>query len=134
MRRLKLPISHSCPTCGAALLETSPGGLCPGCLLSAALEEIASPELDDSAGAQLAAGSTLGPFRIIGLLGKGGMAAVYEAYDSSLERSVALKVLPPEFLHDDSFARRFRQEGTRIPNFILSPASAACFHMHCILG
>jgi serine/threonine-protein kinase len=52
----------------------------------------------------------LGPFRIIGLLGVGGMATVYQAYDSSLERDVALKVLPPEYLHDESFARRFRQE------------------------
>jgi serine/threonine-protein kinase len=39
------------------------------------------------------------------------MAAVYEAYDSSLERAVALKVLPPELLRDESFASRFRQEG-----------------------
>ncbi len=52
----------------------------------------------------------LGPFRIVGLLGVGGMATVYQAYDSSLERDVALKVLPPEFLHEESFARRFRQE------------------------
>jgi len=107
-----VPTSNSCPTCGAGLtLETSPGGLWPACLLSGALEDIASPELDYPLPTHLAPGSTLGPFRIIGVLGKGGMAVVYEAYDSSLERSVALKVLPPEFLHDGSFARRFRQEG-----------------------
>src|SRR5262245_29539907 len=38
------------------------------------------------------------------------MATVYEAYDPSLERSIALKVLPPEFLHEQAFARRFRRE------------------------
>jgi serine/threonine-protein kinase len=39
------------------------------------------------------------------------MAAVYEAYEASpLERTVALKVLPPEFLHDDTFAKRFMHE------------------------
>jgi TonB family protein len=38
------------------------------------------------------------------------MAAVYEAYDARLERAIALKVLPPEFLHDPTFARRFEKE------------------------
>jgi serine/threonine-protein kinase len=53
----------------------------------------------------------LGRFRIGRLVGKGGMAAVYEAFEAPpLERAVALKVLPPEFLHDDTFARRFMQE------------------------
>jgi len=53
----------------------------------------------------------LGPFRIERLLGKGGMATVYEAYEGGvLERVVALKVLPPEFLHDGTFASRFTQE------------------------
>jgi serine/threonine protein kinase len=53
----------------------------------------------------------LGPFRIERLLGKGGMATVYEAYEGGvLERVIALKVLPPEFLHDGTFASRFTQE------------------------
>ena len=55
-------------------------------------------------------GSTLGPFRIIELLGKGGMASVYKAYQAKLERHVALKVLPQEFIHDDTFAKRFERE------------------------
>ena len=38
------------------------------------------------------------------------MATVYEAYDTRLDRPVALKVLPPHFLHDRTFARRFEQE------------------------
>ena len=42
----------------------------------------------------LAAGSTLGPFRIVALLGRGGMASVYKAYQAKLDRDVALKVLP----------------------------------------
>jgi serine/threonine-protein kinase len=55
-------------------------------------------------------GSSFGPYRIVGPLGRGGMAAVYRAHDPVLEREVALKVLPPEFLHDPAFAERFRQE------------------------
>ena len=58
----------------------------------------------------LAPGSTLGPFRIISLLGRGGMASVYKAYEAELDRHVALKVLPAEFLHDDTFAKRFERE------------------------
>jgi len=38
------------------------------------------------------------------------MSTVYEAWDSRLGRAVALKVLPPEFLHDPKFAERFAQE------------------------
>jgi TonB family protein len=38
------------------------------------------------------------------------MATVYEARDGRLERSIALKVLPPEFLHDVRFAERFERE------------------------
>jgi len=38
------------------------------------------------------------------------MAAVYRARDPALERDVALKILPPEFLHEPTFAERFRQE------------------------
>lgn len=42
------------------------------------------------------------------------MASVYKAYDASLDRYVALKVLPPEFLHDPTFAARFRREAQTI--------------------
>jgi serine/threonine protein kinase len=55
-------------------------------------------------------GSNLGPFRIIGALGRGGMASVYKAFEPGLDRTVAVKVLPAEYLHDPSFAERFRRE------------------------
>jgi serine/threonine protein kinase len=58
----------------------------------------------------LAPGATLGPYRVIEPLGKGGMATVYKAYEAALDRYVALKVLPAEFLHDETFAERFRRE------------------------
>lgn len=62
----------------------------------------------------LSAGSNLGPYRIIEPVGRGGMASVFKAYEASLDRYVALKVLPPEFLHDPTFAERFRREAQTV--------------------
>lgn len=62
----------------------------------------------------LSAGSNLGPYRIIEPIGRGGMASVFKAYEASLDRYVALKVLPQEFLHDPTFAERFRREAQTI--------------------
>jgi hypothetical protein len=62
----------------------------------------------------LSAGSNVGPYRIIEPVGRGGMASVFKAYEASLDRYVALKVLPPEFLHDPTFAERFRREAQTI--------------------
>ena len=55
-------------------------------------------------------GSRLGRYTIGGLLGRGGMGAVYRATDSSLGRDVALKVLPPEVAGDPDRLDRFRRE------------------------
>jgi serine/threonine protein kinase len=57
------------------------------------------------------AGTRLGPYEIVGLLGAGGMGQVFRARDTRLNRTVAIKVLPPH-LADDSAARaRFVREG-----------------------
>lgn len=55
-------------------------------------------------------GSTLGPFRIVRLLGRGGMASVFEAHEGALDRKVALKVLHMALLEGPAFADRFRRE------------------------
>ena len=55
-------------------------------------------------------GKTLGPYEILNDIGRGGMATVYRARQSSINRIVALKVLPRSFLHDPNFIERFRRE------------------------
>jgi len=55
-------------------------------------------------------GQMLGSYRIINQIGQGGMAAVYKAYQPSMDRNVAIKVLPGELAESREFAQRFQQE------------------------
>lgn len=55
-------------------------------------------------------GKQLNQYQIVAPLGEGGMAAVYKAYQPSMERYVALKILPRHFANDPQFTGRFEQE------------------------
>jgi WD40 repeat protein/predicted Ser/Thr protein kinase len=54
--------------------------------------------------------SRLGPYEIVARLGSGGMGDVYQGYDASLDRYVAIKVLPAELARHEDFVTRFRTE------------------------
>ena len=51
-----------------------------------------------------------GRYRLVELLGQGGMATIFRALDTQLGREVAVKLLRPEYLRDPDFSSRFRQE------------------------
>lgn len=68
-------------------------------------------------------GATFGKYKIIRLLGRGGMGAVYEGEDAALKRKVAVKFLPDELVNKPDVIERFMREaqvagGINHPNII----------------
>ncbi len=68
-------------------------------------------------------GTTLGRYRVLARLGRGGMADVYKAFQPSLDRYVAIKVLHPSMVDDKEFVDRFKREAKSVaalrhPNII----------------
>jgi serine/threonine protein kinase len=55
-------------------------------------------------------GQMLGSYRIISQVGQGGMATVYKAYQPSMDRNVAIKILPRQLAESSEFAARFQRE------------------------
>ncbi|MCA8956753.1 MAG: serine/threonine protein kinase [Planctomycetes bacterium] len=79
--------------------------------------------IDDVLGEECQLPSRIGEFEIQGVLGRGGMGTVYRAYQKTLDREVALKVLAPRFSSDVTMRKRFRKE---------AKASAAMHHQHIV--
>ncbi len=59
-------------------------------------------------------GKTLGKYRILARLGRGGTANVYKAYQPSLDRYVAVKALHRHLAEDEDFIRRFEREASAV--------------------
>jgi serine/threonine protein kinase len=55
-----------------------------------------------------------GRYKLRGLLARGGFGAVYRAWDSSLQREVAVKLMIPTLIHEPAFVERFRREAVAV--------------------
>jgi len=126
-----------CPSCGTAIgdpsrsptqpawPEGSPPAASPGPTGTERLERSPSdtplPPSDPSDEGRFLPGTLLaGRYRIVGLLGRGGMGEVYRAYDSKLGQTVALKFLPENLAGDPGRLARFYNE-VRISRQISHP-------------
>ncbi len=124
-----------CPLCHGPLLATRPGlaatsltalpdgesdtcGQAPRELLAGASSVQNALEVDDRL-----IGQKLGPWRVVRLLGRGGMGAVYKAMHESGDRQAAVKVILPGFARSGTMLRRFEREAR---------AALAIVHEHVI--
>ena len=95
-----------CGTCGAVIPEEAPAGLCPACVLAASQTETiatGAPSVDQIAAA-------FPELDVVGMIGRGGMGAVYHARQPKLDRDLALKILLPDLGADPAFEERFTRE------------------------
>ncbi|MBL8819458.1 MAG: serine/threonine protein kinase [Planctomyces sp.] len=125
-------MEKTCKKCEQPIPEDAPDGLCPSCMLRAALIPIDSPQLRPDDEHQFRSFKTPGPptpgpkqfqpetietlrplfpdFEFISLIGSGGMGAVYQVRQKKLDRMVALKIIRPDAASDPAFAERFNRE------------------------
>jgi tRNA A-37 threonylcarbamoyl transferase component Bud32 len=59
-------------------------------------------------------GTTLGSYRVLNVVGQGGMAVVYKGYQPSLDRYVAVKVMSRHLVYDQTFLDRFQREAAGV--------------------
>ena len=65
-------------------------------------------------------GTTLGPYHVTAKIGAGGMGEVWQARDTTLDRDVALKVLPEAFTADPNRLARFEREAKVLASLTVS--------------
>ena len=99
-----------CPKCGASPSGETTDGLCPACLMAEVMAPSGPQGRWEAPGSEELA-AMLPQYEIEGLLGRGGMGAVYGGRQVELDRRVAIKILPANLGHDgQDYAARFKLE------------------------
>ena len=121
---------RKCPQCGTVLARDAAQGMCPECLLRQGLQwQDPANTTAHQAGCFVAppVDELIGRFpelEVLELLGQGGMGAVYKVRQRMLDRTVAVKILPPAIAADPAFAERFTREARALaklahPNIVV---------------
>ena len=123
------PTDRTCHRCGAELLPDTHGALCSACLLESALAESQGPSgrdlssntLTDDGGERmqrpgLAPLRQFGPYELIAEIARGGQGVVFKAWQGSLNRFVALKMIALGSWATEPHLKRFKTEAEAAAN------------------
>lgn len=135
-----MPTMLRCPSCKKPIDTIQADGLCAECLMRQVVLDEPPHDQPNAVPETAALGAESGGFQppspaalsesfpeleVFQLIGQGGMGAVYRARQKSLDRVVALKILPPNLSSDPTFAERFTREAQAMarlnhPNIVTS--------------
>jgi hypothetical protein len=122
------PDQGACARCGAPVARTPVEDLCPGCLLRAGMTLPDEAERLER---------LLPAYQILELIGRGGMSTVHRARQRSLDREVAVKLLPAELAAQPGFVARFEREARALARLnhphIVTVHDSGVVEGHCYL-